>query len=91
MYSSLFVCNIIAYKWIDCERKPKATRNRRQAIIDIDNIPLAYETPIPIDQNKHKDLMDLCKTLVIPKEYHLFFNNLISTNSNRADGNSDSD
>lgn len=45
--------------------------------IDIDNTPLAYETPIPMDQNKHQDLMDLCKTLVIPKEDHLFFNNLI--------------
>ncbi|KAH9643194.1 hypothetical protein HF086_012856 [Spodoptera exigua] len=62
-----------AYKWIDCVKKPKATRNRRELNIDIDNIPLAYQTPIPIDQNKHKDLMDLCKALVIPKEYHLFF------------------
>ncbi|KAH9643177.1 hypothetical protein HF086_010629 [Spodoptera exigua] len=79
-----------AYKWIDCVKKPKATRNRRELNIDIDNIPLAYQTPIPIDQNKHKDLMNLCKALVIPKEYHLFFNNLISTNSNAAN-DSDSD
>ncbi|KAF9411132.1 hypothetical protein HW555_009994 [Spodoptera exigua] len=43
-----------AYKWIDCVKKPKATRNRRELNIDIDNISLAYQTPIPIDQNKHR-------------------------------------
>ncbi|CAF4819823.1 unnamed protein product [Pieris macdunnoughi] len=79
-----------AYKWIDCVKQPKATRNRRESNINIDNISLAYQTPIPIDKNKYKDLMDLCKKLVIPKEYHLFFNNLIPNNSNRAD-ESDSD
>lgn len=79
------------YQWIDCLKKAKVTRNRKETHINIDNIPLAYDAPIPIDKNKHKDLMDLCMTLVIPREYHLFFNNLTATNSNVVVDDSDTD
>lgn len=85
------------YQWIDCLKKAKVTRNRKETHINIDNIPLAYDAPIPIDKNKledeedEEDLMDLCMTLVIPREYHLFFNNLTATNSNVVVDDSDTD
>ncbi|KAF9797297.1 hypothetical protein SFRURICE_006279, partial [Spodoptera frugiperda] len=64
------------YQWIGCLKKAKVT---------------PYDAPIPIDKNKHKDLMALCRTLVIPREYHLFFNNLTATNSYVVVDDSDTD
>lgn len=51
----------------------------------------AYKNPLPIDKNKHKDLMNLCQSEVIPKEYHLFYKTLISNDTTSNNGNSDVD
>ncbi|XP_050672766.1 uncharacterized protein LOC126970716 [Leptidea sinapis] len=78
-----------SYNCIDCANKPKATRNQTVPNIDFRDLRPAYNRPIPIDKNKHKDLMDMCNKLVIPKEYHLFFSSLIKTDSNRNESDSE--
>ncbi|CAG4972180.1 unnamed protein product [Parnassius apollo] len=36
----------------------------------------AYSEPIMVPAAKHKDLIDMCRSEVIPSEYHPYFNSL---------------
>lgn len=78
-----------SYNWIDCANKPKATRNKTVPDTEFRDLRPAYNRPIPIDKNKYKDLMDMCQKLIIPKDYHLFFSNLIKADSNIVDNDSE--
>lgn len=44
------------------------------------SIKQAYEGKLPISRNKHKDLLSLCQSEIIPKKYHDFYANLKSDN-----------
>ncbi|CAB3259539.1 unnamed protein product [Arctia plantaginis] len=64
-----------AYKTIQCLRS-----NTRTSIQNLtkkfDGLSVAYSSLLPIDKNKFKDPQDLCKSNVIPEQYHSYYNNL---------------
>ncbi|CAH2105188.1 unnamed protein product [Euphydryas editha] len=62
------------------------SRGRRQVInIELNKL---YSQPLPLTEAKCKDLIHLCNTGVIPKEYHRYFKNL-KYSSNTYEENSD--
>ncbi|XP_039755887.1 uncharacterized protein LOC120630653 [Pararge aegeria] len=48
-----------------------------------------YNNPIPITEVKYRDLISLCDTMIIPKKYHTFYNNL--KHSKEEQGNDEED
>ncbi|CAB3241243.1 unnamed protein product [Arctia plantaginis] len=62
-------------KLIQCLRS-----NTRTSIQNLtkkfDGLSVAYSSLLPIDKNKFKALQDLCKSNVIPEQYHSYYNNL---------------
>lgn len=61
------------------------TRNNSSNI----NLLRAYCQPLKIPLDKYKDLISMCKSNVIPVEYHPFFENLAHTLSSEANNETD--
>lgn len=41
--------------------------------------------PIPITNDKYKDLVSLCNSMIIPSNYHMFYKSLSHGNVNNND------
>lgn len=82
--------NKIRYKYAFCDDYMtlvlrKETRNCKNPILY-----KAYMDPIPISNDKFKDLISLCNSFVIPNKYHDFFKNL-THGRNVSDNNEESE
>ncbi|KAI8435869.1 hypothetical protein MSG28_004078 [Choristoneura fumiferana] len=66
------------------------TRRRGKIMNDDVELKMAYGNPLTITDAKYKDLISLCQSGVIPKEYHTFFKN-INYSANIGDNSDDSD
>lgn len=72
------------------EFKELYTDLRRGRRISGNSVPLpAYKEHIPITKLKYDDLVELCKSNVIKKEYHTFYLNLPHQGKNTNDSNDD--
>lgn len=56
----------------------KLKRGRPVQVSIRESMKRLYKVPVAISKEKYKDLMDLCKSKVIPDEYHPFYKNLKS-------------
>lgn len=66
------------YQSIECSSS-KNTRNRQNELtVGLNNIQLAYNSPLPLDKEKSKDLNSLCQSGIIPAQYHDFFKTLVT-------------
>ena len=63
-------------------QKVKITGKKRQQQSD-EGLTRKYQKKIPISAAKKKDLMQLCKSGVIPVEYHEYYKSLPSSNSSK--------
>lgn len=63
----------------------KLTGSKRGRSMDVgptsESMPRRYKSKIPISAAKKKDLVQLCKSGVIPSEFHEFYKNLPSQQS----------
>lgn len=58
-------------------RRAQNSRRPNKTIFN-DEVTHAYSGPLPIPHNKIVDLNYLCNHNVIPRQYHTFFNSLLS-------------
>ena len=61
-------------------QKVKMTASKKQYTPD-DNVPFKYQKKLPISSAKKRDLMNLCKSGIIPPEFHEFYKSLPSSNN----------
>ena len=54
----------------------QGSRGRRPVVIP-KSLPPLYSGPVPISSAKYKDLLSLCSTKIIHKDYHAFYKTLI--------------
>lgn len=68
----------------DEDYKTFGVTGRKAAVKPIDiSLTKVYNQPLPLSIQKQKDLNDLCVGLLIPREYHQFYNSLISSTNAR--------
>ena len=59
----------------------KRGRSAETESVKIGGIPQKYKSKLPISAAKKKDLMQMCKTGVIPPEFHDFYEKLPSSSN----------
>ncbi|CAH2208533.1 jg8080, partial [Pararge aegeria aegeria] len=76
------------YRKLNCGNNLKLTRGRKKKEKEV-ILEKVYNNPIPITEVKYRDLISLCDTMIIPKKYHTFYNNL--KHSKEEQGNDEED